>query len=99
MAKVKDKPLKLKPLKSYTFRVLIEEDPFEDGRMAYHVSVPALKDRSCYAWGYTIEEALANLQDIVQMVIEELIEEGKPISREPEEEVAVFEGPRITVNV
>ena len=97
MAKVKDRPIK--SVKSYNFRVLIEEDPFEDGRMAYHVSVPALKDYLCYAWGYTVEEALTNLQDIVQMVIEELIEEKKPIPQEPEGEVVVFDEPRIAVNV
>ncbi len=85
-------------LKAYTFRVLVEEDPFEDGRMAYHAWVPALQAYSCYAWGYTVEEALENLRDIVEMVIEELQEERKPIPTEPAEQVVVLEGPRITIN-
>ncbi len=35
---------------------------------------------------------------IVEMVIEELQEERKPIPTEPAEQVVVLEGPRITVN-
>lgn len=88
----------VKGLKAYTFRVILEEDPFEDGRMAYHAWVPALQQHSCYAWGYTVEETLENLRDIVEMVIEELQEEGKPIPTEPTEQVVIREGPQITVN-
>jgi predicted RNase H-like HicB family nuclease len=95
----KGKPISsVNELKAYTFRVIIEEDPFEDGRMAYHAWVPALQAYSCYAWGYTVEEALENLREIVEMVIEELREEGKPIPTQPAEQVVVLEGPRITVN-
>jgi hypothetical protein len=34
-------------VRSYTFKVIIEEDPFEDGTMAYHTYCPAL------VWGLT----------------------------------------------
>ncbi|MFQ6065754.1 MAG: hypothetical protein ACE5K3_00560 [bacterium] len=33
-------------MKTYIFKVMIEEDPFEDGRMAYHAFCPALKGAS-----------------------------------------------------
>jgi len=31
---------KVKKMKTYLFKVVLEEDPFEDGRMAYHVFCP-----------------------------------------------------------
>jgi hypothetical protein len=37
--------------KSYIFNVAIEEDAFDDGRPAFHASVPALK--GCHTWGST----------------------------------------------
>ena len=46
-------------VKTYLFTVVIEEDPFEDGKMAYHAYCPALKGAS--TWGYTREEALRNI--------------------------------------
>ncbi len=30
-------------MKTYLFKVVIEEDPYEDGEMAYHAYIPALK--------------------------------------------------------
>ena len=58
-------------VKSYTFKLVIEEDPFEDGRMAYFVSVPALP--GCHSWAYTKEEALENIHEAIQGYIETLI--------------------------
>jgi hypothetical protein len=31
-------------MKKFVFTVVIEEDPFEDGRMAYHIYSPALAE-------------------------------------------------------
>ena len=36
-------------MKTYLFKVVSEEAPHEDGRMAYHAYVPALK--GCRSWG------------------------------------------------
>jgi predicted RNase H-like HicB family nuclease len=36
-------------VKSYAFRVVIEEDAFENSRKAYHAYCPALK--GCHTWG------------------------------------------------
>jgi hypothetical protein len=33
-----------KKMKTYTFKVIIEEDPYEDRKMAYHVHCPALEE-------------------------------------------------------
>lgn len=45
-------------MKTFVFKVVLEEDPFEDGRMAYHTYCPALEDYGAATWGFTREEAL-----------------------------------------
>lgn len=65
-------------MKSYSFKVVIEKDPFEDGRMAYHTYCPVLEEYGAATWGYTKKEALKDIQEVVEMVIGELIKEGKP---------------------
>ena len=44
-------------MKKFVFTVVIEEDPFEDGRMAYHIYSPALAEYGAATWGFTREEA------------------------------------------
>lgn len=83
-------------MKTYIFKVMIEEDPFEDGRMAYHAFCPALKGAS--TWGYTEEEALKNIREVVQMTVESMIEHREKIPEIPEE-VQVFSEPKVAVTV
>jgi predicted RNase H-like HicB family nuclease len=52
-------------------QVVIEVD--EDGR--YVASCPALQ--GCHAQGDTFEESLRNIQDVIDMCVEELREEGR----------------------
>jgi predicted RNase H-like HicB family nuclease len=61
-------------MKSYVFPVAIERD--EDVWRAY---VPDLESKGAATWGYTREEALKNIQEVVQMVIEELLEDGEAL--------------------
>lgn len=84
-------------MKSYSFRVAIEEDPFDDGRMAYHVWIPALK--GCHTWGFTKAEALKSVQELLEACIEDLIKHNEPIPEEPKDEVTVLSGPVVTVNL
>jgi predicted RNase H-like HicB family nuclease len=79
--------------KSYIFKVVVEPD--ED---KWHAYCPVLEKYGAVTWGYTKEEALKNIQEVAQMVIEELAEEGKLI---PEilEEAEVFSEPRVVVNL
>jgi predicted RNase H-like HicB family nuclease len=60
-------------VKTYLFKVVLEEDPFEDGRMAYHAYCPVLKGAS--TWGYSREEALKNIKDAIVGCLESLAEE------------------------
>ena len=86
-------------MKSYTFHVVIEEDPFEDGRMAYHAYIPALREKGASTWGYTPEEAVKNIHEVAALVIESLRAHGEEIPIEPKDEVQVSEGPLVTVTL
>ncbi len=83
--------------KTYVFKVVLEEDPFDDGTMAYHVYVPALK--SCRSWGYTPEEALHNIREAVEAYLEDLIKHGEPIPEGPPELVTVFTEPVVAATI
>ncbi len=84
-------------MKSYVFKVVIEDDEFEDGRKAFHAYCPALEGLGAATWGYTKEEALKNIREVVQMVVDELVEEGKEIPREAI--AAELESPAVVATV
>jgi predicted RNase H-like HicB family nuclease len=84
-------------VKSYIFKVVIEEDEFEDGREAYHAYCPALK--GCHTWGYTYEEALTNIREAVELYVEDLMEAGEMVPIHPEEGVIELDTPAVVVNV
>ena len=75
---------------SYVLRVVLEPD--EDTWRAY---VPELEARGAATWGKTREEALRNIQEVAQMVIEDMIEDGEAL---PESTVVSGE-PAVAVNV
>jgi predicted RNase H-like HicB family nuclease len=55
---------------SYIVQVTLEPD--EDTWRAF---IPSLESRGAATWGHTREEALRNIQEVAQMIIEELLEE------------------------
>lgn len=81
--------------KTYIFKVVIEADPFEDGRRAYHAYCPALQGTS--TWGYTQEEALNNIREVIVMTLESMKEKGEEVPEQPE--VQVFKEPRVAVTI
>jgi predicted RNase H-like HicB family nuclease len=84
-------------MKSYVFRVVVEEDAFPDGTKAYHAFCPALK--GCHTWGHTYEEALTNVREAVELYIEDLIEAGEPVPVDPKKGAEVRDQPSVAVNV
>ncbi len=64
-------------MKSYVFRVVVEEDQFDDGRAGFSAYCPSLE--GAYTWGETREQALERIQEAVKLILDELREEGKPI--------------------
>lgn len=61
--------------------------------MAYHVYCPALRHHGASTWGYTPEEALKNIQEVLQLVVTSMIRHGEPIPPE----VQVSDKPLVTV--
>jgi predicted RNase H-like HicB family nuclease len=61
-------------VKSYVFRVVLEPD--EDVWRAY---IPELEAKGAATWGHTKEEALRNIQEVAQLVIEALLEDGEAL--------------------
>jgi predicted RNase H-like HicB family nuclease len=77
-------------LTTYTFKIVVEPD--EDRWRAY---CPALEDQGAATWGYTREEALRHIREVLEMIVAELVEEGKPVPGN----VAVSEEPLVAVTV
>ena len=77
-------------MKSYVFKVVVEPD-----ERAWSAHCPALAKLGAATWGRTREEALKHIDEVVQMIVEELIEEGEPIP----EDVQVSEQPLVAVTV
>jgi predicted RNase H-like HicB family nuclease len=84
-------------VKSYIFRVVIEEDEFEDGRKAFHAQCPALQ--GCRTWGHTYQEALANIREAIELYVEDLRAAGEPIPVDPEHGALELSTPAVAVNV
>ena len=77
-------------MKSYIFPVVLEPD--EDVWRAY---VPELESKGAATWGHTKEEALKNMQEVAQMVIEVLLEDGEPLPPS----ITVSDQPVVAVSV
>ncbi len=71
--------------KSYTFKVVVEPD--ED---RWHAYCPALEKYGAATWGNTKDEALKHIQEVVQMVVDELAEEGTALPDVAKQAVEVF---------
>jgi predicted RNase H-like HicB family nuclease len=78
------------PLTTYTFKVVVEPD--EDQWRAY---VPALEAQGASTWGYTREEALQNIREVLEMIAAEFVEEGKPLPSD----IPTSEEPLVAVTV
>jgi predicted RNase H-like HicB family nuclease len=61
-------------VKSYVFRVILEPD-----EQAWRAFIPDLEQKGGATWGNTKEEALRNIQEVAQMVIESMLEDGDPL--------------------
>lgn len=91
-------------MKTYNFKVVIERDEDFDGNPSgWHAYAPALESLGGSTWGETREEALKNINEVVHMIVQEFIEEGKPLPEGPRDSVEVEEisqeRPRIAITV
>ena len=58
----------------YTFTIVIEKEPGDDGYAAYSTTLPG-----CFSKGETFQEAKRNVHAAVQKQLESLLAEGKPV--------------------
>jgi len=85
-------------MKSYVFKVVIEQDKWPDEpdeKAIWRASVPALP--SAHAWGDTQQQALENLRNAVELIIEDLRERDEEIPMAAVERVS--DEPLLTVTV
>ena len=61
-------------MKSYVFRVVLEPD-----QDVWRAFIPELEAKGAATWGNTKEEALRNIHEVAQMVIEALLGDGEPL--------------------
>jgi predicted RNase H-like HicB family nuclease len=88
-------------MKTYSFKVIVEPDEDAQGNPAWYAYCPALESVGGATSGRTKEEALRNINEVVHMIVQEFVEEGKPLPEGPGDSVAVAEvsteEPRIAV--
>jgi predicted RNase H-like HicB family nuclease len=61
-------------VKFYSFAVVVEKEPEDDGYLAYSPTLPG-----CFSNGQTIEEARRNIREAIQQHLESLLAHGQPI--------------------
>lgn len=67
-------------MKTYPFQVVLEKDKWPDEpdeKAVWRAYIPTLEHQGASSWGYTQKEALKNLQDAVDLLIESLLEHGE----------------------
>ena len=73
-------------MKTYEFRVVVAPD--ED---RWFACCPVLETGGAATWGYTREEAIKNIREVLQMTLDSMARHGEVIPPEPEEGALVWE--------
>ncbi len=72
-------------MKTYSFQVVLEKDKWPDEpdeNAVWRAYIPALEHQGAASWGYTQKEALKNLQDAIDFLVESLLAESDEIDLE-----------------
>ena len=86
-------------MKTYSFKVVVEPDEDALGNPAWHAYCPALESIGAATSGRTSDEALKNINEVVRMIVEESLEEGRPLPEGPADDVEVTEVPEETPRI
>jgi antitoxin HicB len=65
-------------MQTHTYKLLLNKEP-EGG---FTVNVPALP--GCITYGNTLDEAISNAREAIELYIETLVEDGEPIPDDKE---------------
>ena len=90
-------------MKTYSLKIVVEPDEDALGNPAWHAYCPALESLGAATSGRTREEALKNINEVIYAIVQEFIEEGKPLPDGPLGSMDVAEvstdEPRIAVTI
>lgn len=75
-------------MKTYIFSVTLVQS-----ENSWHVCVPELEAKGAATWGKTREEAMHNIQEVMQMIVEEMLEDGESLPAS----VSISEQPAVVV--
>ncbi|MBT7069929.1 MAG: hypothetical protein HN975_03470 [Anaerolineae bacterium] len=81
-------------MKTYSFKVVVKPDGDR-----WHACCPALQEYGAATWGHTEQEAYRHIHEVVQMVIEEILEDGEMLPEFSGHEVQIFPEPHVAVTV
>ena len=81
-------------MKTHNFRIVVEPDGER-----WHAYCPALVGQGGATWGHTQQEALKNIHEVIQVVVESMMEQGVALPIEPADQVQVFGEPQVAVVV
>lgn len=77
-------------MKTYNLTVVVEPDQDFDGHPSgWHAYCPTLERVGGSTWGETRENALKNISDVLHMIVEAFVEEGRPLPEGVEDSRAV----------
>jgi antitoxin HicB len=62
------------PMRFYSFEIVIEKEPEDEGYSAYSPSLPG-----CFSNGRTIEDASRNMREAIQQHVASLLAHGEPV--------------------
>jgi antitoxin HicB len=79
-------------MKTLVLRVTLREE--DDGR--WSASIPSLP--GCSSWGYSPQEALANIKDAAEVYVDDMIDAGERLPQ-PSDGIELIEEPAITVSL
>ena len=69
-------------MKTYSFKAVIEKDKWPDDpdeKAVWRAYIPALEHKGAASWGYTEKEALENLKNAVDLLVEHLLERRRQL--------------------
>jgi len=93
-------PIGSDSMKTYLFKIVIEQDEDFDGNASgWLATCPTLVEKGASAWGETQEEAVKNLREVLEMTVEGLIEDGEVIALNGNGDIQILEEPRLAVTL